>query len=113
MTLFKIDINNYYNKIIINKMNYSILSDNSRYVLDNQDFYKYTKILNIIQDLILDYRIIEKIIIFLCIIIYPVLGLLNIDITHIIQNKTNLMLFNISLIFYGCISLYLIEYKLS
>jgi hypothetical protein len=105
-------------------MNYSIISNNSTvdtsekyitlifpdiYVLDNQDFYKYTKILNIIQYMILDYRIIEKIILFLCIIIYPVLGLLNIDITYIFQTKNSLLLFNILLIFFGCLSLYLIK----
>ena len=121
MTLFKIDNNYYYNKIIIIKMNYSNNSivDNEEkyltlifpdiYVLDNQYFYRYTKILSIIQHLVLDYRITEKIIIFLCIIIYPILGLLNIDITHIIQDRNTLILFNISLLFYGCISLYIIK----
>jgi hypothetical protein len=93
-------------------MNYTIITDNSKYILEFQEFQefnRYTKILNIIQYLLIDYRIIEKIIVFLCIIIYPVLGLLNIDITNIILTKNTLILFNISLIFYGCISLYLIK----
>lgn len=90
-------------------MNFTIISNNTRYVLDNQEFYKYTKSINIIQNLInnlINNKISEKIIIFVCIILYPILGLLNIDITHIIQDRNNLIIFNICLIFYGCVSYY-------
>ena len=95
-------------------MNYSVIElnnslqiyVNANIILDNQEFYKYTKSLKIILELLKNNKLIEKFIILFCILIYPILGLYQIDITMIIQDRQKLKIFNICLIIYGCISLY-------
>ena len=49
-------------------------------IYENQQFFNYKKIINQIQDIILDYDVTEKLFILFSIILYPILGLLNIDI---------------------------------